>query len=135
MFFDTLAHDPDRPPMEFKEGILTLTGNCMPENCDYTLGTLFKEIYDYLKYHDSLTLIFKFSNVNTTSSKLFLELFLKLNSIQKDEKKKIRVYWHSPHVDEDISELGEFYKEQSDKMAKKNKHKPLYFKLKYYNYE
>lgn len=136
MFFDTLAHDPDRPKLEFKEGVLTLTGNCMPEDCDYTLGTLFQEIYGYIKFHDSLTLVFKFSNVGTTSSKMFLEFFLKLNTIQRDEKgKKIRVYWHSPHVDEDIAELGEFYKEQSDNMAKKGNYKALFFKLKFYNYE
>jgi len=136
MFFDTLPHDPERPDLIFKDGVLTLTGNCMPENCDFTLGILFAEIFEYLKFHDALTINFRFANVGTASSKMFLEFFIKLNEVHKTQKqKKIRVYWHSPHVDEDIYELGEFYKEQSDKLAKKGNYKALYFKLKNYQYE
>lgn len=136
MFFNTLIADPDRPKFDFKEGVLTIFGNCIPENPDFSLGILFNEIFQYIKFHDSFTLIFKFSYVNSRSSKNFLTFFQNLTEIVgKDKKKDIRVIWHSPHVDEDMAELGEFYKEQSDNFAKKNNIKKLNFKLKFYNYE
>jgi hypothetical protein len=136
MFFCTLIADPDRPKFDFKEGILTVYGNCIPENPDYSLGILFHEIYEYIKFHNSFTLILKFSCVSTLSSKSFLSFFTKLTEIVgKETKKDIRVIWHSPHIDEDIAELGEFYKEQSENFSKKNKIKKLNFKLKFYNYE
>ena len=136
MFFDTLPEDPCRPPLQFDKGILRLSGNCMPEDCDFTLGILFNEIYEYLKYNDSFTLVFRFANVGTASSKMFLDFFKKLNAIHAAEKqKKIRIYWYYPHIDEDIEELGIFYKEQSDLMARKGNYKQLYFKLKSYEYD
>jgi hypothetical protein len=136
MFFDNLPHDPDRPPLTFKEGVLTLSGNCMPENSEYTLGILFAEIFEYLKFHDCFTILFKFSHITTTPSSMFLSLISRLNELQRTQKKKkIIIYWYSPHVDEDISELGEFYRDQSAIMAKKGKYKPITFKLKFYEYE
>lgn len=135
MFFCTLPADPDRPKFDFKEGVLTLHGNCIPENCDFSLGFLFNEIYEYIKFHESFTLVLKFAYVNSKSSKSFLLLFLNLTEIAGKQKKDIRVIWHSPHIDEDMAELGEFYKEQSEIYSKKNKIKKLNFKLKFYNYE
>jgi hypothetical protein len=140
MWFNTLPYDPEAPEIDFKNGILKLSGRCIPSDVDITLGIIFDEIFKYLETGSNLVLSFKFDYVNTSSSKKFTDFFTRLNLIRKEDLKKktkreIEVYWFSPIIDEDMEELGKYYKENSDSLAKKSKYKPIKFNLKIYRYE
>ena len=140
MWFNTLPYDPEAPKINFKDGVLTLSGKCIPTDGKATLGIIFTEIEDYLNQGLDFTIIFKFDAVNTTSSSKFIDLFFKMNQIrnldcEKKSKRKINIVWSSPKIDEDMEELGQYYKEYSDGQADKNNFKKIDFKLKLYRYE
>lgn len=140
MWFNTLPYDPEAPKIDFKDGILTLSGNCIPTDGKATLSVIFDEIEQYLNQGLDLTLIFKFDHVNTSSSHKFIDLFFNINQVrkldcEKKSKRKITIVWCSPRIDEDMEELGQYYKEYSDGQAAKNNFKKIDFKLKIYRYE
>jgi hypothetical protein len=140
MWFQTLQQDADRPLIDFKDGILLLYGKCIPQNANESLDELFDEMLNYLNTGLDLTILFKFDAVNTTSSKKFGELIVELNKIresdcEKKSNRKINIIWSSPKIDEDMQELGEYYRDCSDGQAQKFGFKKIVFKLKTYNYD
>lgn len=139
-YFQNLPVDHDAPKYKYFEGILNLFGKCIPDDSEISLTPIFEEAYKIVKDGLSLTISMKFEYINTKSSKKFLDLFLRLNEFRKKDfelksKREIFILWHSPKVDEDIIELGEFYQEFSDGLAKKGKYPKIKFILKTYNYE
>jgi len=56
----------------------------------------------------SIEIDFKLEYFNTASSKLILDIFLKLEEMQ-EHGKKVSVKWYFPEEDEDMEEAGEEY--------------------------
>jgi len=135
MFFQNLPYDPEAPKYEYKDGILTLSGNCVPTEPDDSLRAIFVEIYEHVENHD-LTIIFKFFAINSRTIKKFSRLITRLNEVKKNNKdRKLAFYWYYPSIDESIEELGEFYKNYNDSLARDGKYSKIKFKLKSYNYD
>ena len=137
--FQHISVDSQIPKINAIDGILSLYGNCDPDNADLALNELFDAIYSHLKKSKSLTIDFKLYFMNTGSSKKFANLIEKLNDYRaKDEfinsERKLVIVWRYDKTDEDMKELGEFYKTYSDSLAKKGKYKPINFKFYSYNY-
>jgi hypothetical protein len=135
-YFISLPYDTEAPKIDYKEGVLKLYGHCIPSEPDSTLSFLFEAILLHIEHYNELTILFKFDSVNTSSSKKFSQLFNKFNAMKSQNKKyKINIIWSYPKIDEDMQELGEFYKLNSDTLAKKGNYPKINFKLKSYNYD
>jgi len=140
MWWQDIPYDPELPLINFKNGILKLTGNCIPMNPEFTLPPLFNAIYKYLDRGNNITIIFKFDAINSTSSKRFIDFFVRVNEYKwkldkKRNSQKINFIWAYPGDDELMEQLGSYFKSCSDREAQKHNYKRISFNLKVYNYD
>ncbi len=89
--------------------IFEISGRSLPED----VAAFYEPILDWLDaYADSplekTVFNFKLEYFNTASSKLLLDILLKLEDMC-DEGKDVLVKWHYPDDDEDMEEAGEEY--------------------------
>lgn len=57
---------------------------------------------------------FQMEFINTKTSKVLLELFLRLRKIEKNKQLKLNITWHHEKDDEDMKEVGEILFELAD---------------------
>ena len=90
-------------------GIFEISGRSLPED----VAAFYEPILEWLEEYadsplDSTVFNFKLEYFNTASSKLLLDVLLKLEDMF-DDGKEIKVRWHYPDDDEDMEEAGEEY--------------------------
>lgn len=105
------------PRVDFnaETGILEIEGESYHE---YTME-FFQPIFDWLsKYlaepNRTITLNFKMSYFNTSSSRRFLEILTMLEDYQETKKGKVTVNWYYEESDIDMLESGEEYADDVD---------------------
>ncbi len=86
-----------------------ISGRSLPED----VAAFYEPILEWLDEYsenplDKTTFNFKLEYFNTASSKLLLDVLLKLEDMF-DDGKDILVKWHFPDDDEDMEEAGEEY--------------------------
>ena len=89
--------------------IFEISGRSLPED----VASFYEPILDWLdKYSEEATgkTVFNFKLVyfNTASSKMLLDILLKLEEMYESGK-DVLVRWHYPEDDEDMEEAGEEY--------------------------
>lgn len=89
--------------------IFEISGRSLPED----VAAFYEPILDWLDQYsedplDKTVFNFKLEYFNTASSKLLLDVLLKLEDMH-DDGKDILVRWHYPDDDEDMEEAGEEY--------------------------
>ena len=89
--------------------IFELSGRSLPED----VVKFYKPILDWLDEYaqspnEHTVFDFKLSYFNTASSKIILDILMKLEGMY-DDGKKISIKWHYPSDDEDMMEAGEEY--------------------------
>lgn len=89
--------------------IFEISGRSLPED----VAAFYEPILDWLDEYsedplDKTVFNFKLEYFNTASSKLLLDVLLKLEDMY-DDGKDILVRWHFPDDDEDMEEAGEEY--------------------------
>jgi len=89
--------------------IFELSGRSLPED----VVKFYKPILDWLDEYaqtpnEHTVFDFKLSYFNTASSKIILDILMKLEGMH-DDGKKISIKWHYPSDDEDMMEAGEEY--------------------------
>ncbi len=95
---------------EPENGILEMKGRSIPENAiDF-----FKPIVDWLDEYSKQSKKITQANIqleyfNTSSSKCILDIFKKLESINKQDDKEVIINWYYEEDDEDMLEAGEDY--------------------------
>ena len=101
----------DTPGIRFDAAndIFEISGRSLPED----VSKFYKPILNWLdEYAQSpngqTTFIFKLSYFNTASSKIILDILMKLEAIHNDGK-DISIKWYYPSDDEDMMEAGEEY--------------------------
>lgn len=102
---------PKTPTVDFDKnsGVLVIKGRSIPENSiDF-----YKPLVDWIeKYaespNDTTVLNMQLEYFNTSSSKCILDVFKKLERINKDGK-EVQIRWHYEEDDEDMLEAGEDY--------------------------
>ena len=82
----------------------------MPEN----VTMFYNPVIDWLeKYAESPNpsseFVFQMNLINTSSSKMFMDIFKKINLIS--EKSDVKISWYYSYGDDDIQEIGVDYKE------------------------
>jgi hypothetical protein len=90
-------------------GIFEISGRSLPEDVAAFFEPILKWINEYSQEPLPKTVFnFKLEYFNTASSKLILDVLLKLEEMS-DDGKDVLVRWHYPDDDEDMQEAGEEY--------------------------
>ena len=90
-------------------GIFEISGRSLPEDVAAFYEPILEWLEDYAESPlDKTVFNFKLEYFNTASSKLLLDVLLKLEDMF-DDGKEIMVRWHYPDDDEDMEEAGEEY--------------------------
>jgi hypothetical protein len=92
-------------------GVFEFSGKSLPED----VTTFFNPILAWLEEYETspnatTKAIFKMDYFNTASSKLILDVLMKLEEIH-EEHEGVSVEWHFREDDEDMEEAGEEYSE------------------------
>jgi len=98
------------PAVDFTDGALEISGKSIPENSI----EFYQPLYDWLDQYGqqaakSTILKVRLEYFNTSSSKCLLDVFRKLEAIQKSGKSQVSVTWMYEEEDEDMMEAGEDY--------------------------
>ncbi len=89
--------------------VFEISGRSLPEDVAAFFEPILKWINEYAQEPLEQTVFnFKLEYFNTASSKLILDVLLKLEQMA-DEGKNVLVRWHYPDDDEDMQEAGEEY--------------------------
>ena len=107
-----LASD-SSPAINFdpKKGKFQIAGNSLPENS----RGFYEPVVEWLdKYADSpnpeTEIEFKMILLNTSSTKLFIDIFKKINKIVESGDSKVNVIWNYVYGDDDIHDVGMEFK-------------------------
>jgi hypothetical protein len=95
--------------LDRENAIFEISGRSLPED----VAAFYEPILDWLEEYsedplEKTVFNFKLEYFNTASSKLLLDVLLKLEDMY-DDGKDILVRWHFPDDDEDMEEAGEEY--------------------------
>jgi len=95
--------------LDAENGIFQISGRSMPED----VTAFYDPIIEWLdelaeNYSEKIVFEFKLEYFNTASSKLLLDVLMKLEEMHEAEKEVI-VKWYFPEDDEDMEEAGEEY--------------------------
>jgi len=94
--------------------IFEITGRSLPEDVVKFYTPILNWLDEYIQSPNANTVFnFKLSYFNTASSKIILDILMKLEGMHNNGK-KIDVKWHYPSDDEDMMEAGEEYSEIVD---------------------
>jgi hypothetical protein len=96
--------------METKE--LIISGRSLPED----VSSFYKPVFDWLDVFEksgSSDAVFKFKleYFNTASSKIILDILMRLEEINAMAKSKVGIEWYYMEADDDMQEAGEEYME------------------------
>ncbi|MCQ2251868.1 MAG: DUF1987 domain-containing protein [Bacteroidales bacterium] len=100
--------------LDKENNIFEITGRSLPED----VVVFYKPILEWLDEYkndplEKTVFNFKLEYFNTASSKLLLDVLLKLEDIANDDH-DVLVKWHYPDDDEDMEEAGEEYSDIVD---------------------
>jgi len=95
--------------LDADNGIFQISGRSMPED----VTAFYDPILEWLEelaeeYSKKIVFEFKLEYFNTASSKLLLDVLMKLEEMH-EEGKEVLVKWYFPDDDEDMEEAGEEY--------------------------
>jgi hypothetical protein len=92
-----------------ENGIFQISGRSMPED----VTAFYEPILDWISelgetYKNKIVFEFKLEYFNTASSKLLLDILMKLEEMH-EAGKDVLVKWYFPEDDEDMEEAGQEY--------------------------
>jgi hypothetical protein len=92
-------------------GKFEFSGKSLPEDVSTFYAPVFEWISAYGEdANDASAFVFKMTYFNTASSKIILDILMRLEDLHNDGK-NITVEWHYEEDDEDMQEAGEEYSE------------------------
>ena len=100
--------------LDATNNIFEITGRSLPEDVVKFYSPIMDWLDEYAKSPNEKTVFdFKLSYFNTASSKIILDILMKLEEI-RDAGNNIDIKWHYSSDDEDMMEAGEEYAEIVD---------------------
>lgn len=104
----------DTPSVQYinENSQFRIEGRSLPED----VTTFYKPVFNWLENFaespkPSSTFVFKLEYFNTASSKIILDILMKLEDIQNEGKSSVTIEWHYMNGDDDMQEAGDEYKE------------------------
>ena len=108
------ADDTPAITLDPASGVFEMKGRSLPEDVVKFYTPVLEWLNEYAKSPNAQTVFdFKLTYFNTASSKIILDIMLKLGEIH-DAGKKITIKWYYPSDDEDMEEAGIEYAEIVD---------------------
>lgn len=107
-----IDHTDETPKVIFDrdQPLFELSGKSLPEDVSQFYNQLLEWLDAYAEDPLPDTVFdFKMDYFNTASSKMILDILLKLEEIHEEEKSKVLINWHYLEEDEDMEEAGEEY--------------------------
>ena len=93
-----------------KNGVLEMKGRSIPENAVEFYKPLVEWLDKYSQNPNEKTVVnVQLEYFNTSSSKCILDVFKKLEDINKKDDKEVIINWYYEEDDEDMLEAGEDY--------------------------
>ncbi|MCG8698762.1 MAG: DUF1987 domain-containing protein [Bacteroidales bacterium] len=87
-----------------------ISGRSLPEDVASFYEPVINWLNEYAETPNAKTVFnFKLVYFNTASSKMLLDILMKLEEIHEEGKSDVMVRWHYPEDDEDMEEAGEEY--------------------------
>ena len=91
--------------------VFEIRGNSMPENASSFYKPVIKWLDEYIESPNPVTeIIFQMNLLNTSSAKLFIDIFNRINKIADSGKSDVNIIWYYNYGDEDIREVGADFK-------------------------
>lgn len=104
----------DTPEITFngETNELIISGRSLPED----VSTFYKPVFEWLEgFSNTQTpgTVFKFKleYFNTASSKIILDILMKLEDMMESKQSELKIEWYYFESDDDMLEAGEEYKE------------------------
>lgn len=95
--------------LDAAENIMEISGRSLPEDVSSFYGPILNWLVEYSKSPNPKTVFnFKLVYFNTASSKLILDILMKLEEL-KNKGNDVLVKWYYPEDDEDMQEAGNEY--------------------------
>ncbi len=95
--------------LDKENGIFEISGRSLPEDVTTFFEPVLNWLDDYQEEANDLTVFaFKLVYFNTASSKLILDILMKLEEMHENGK-EVLIKWFFPDDDEDMEEAGEEY--------------------------
>lgn len=96
--------------LDVENEIFEISGRSLPEDVTAFYEPILDWLDEYAESGPNIKTVFNFKLVyfNTASSKLILDILLKLEELYEDGKDVV-IRWHYPEDDEDMEEAGEEY--------------------------
>lgn len=95
-----------------KQERFEIKGNSMPENARAFYEPIIAWLDKYAENPNPKTeIVFQMDLLNTSSTKLFIDIFKKINKIVDTGKSEVDVIWYYNYGDEDIQEAGVEFKD------------------------
>jgi hypothetical protein len=95
--------------LDAAENVLEISGRSLPEDVSSFYGPILNWLADYMKAPNAKTVFnFKLVYFNTASSKLILDILMKLEDLHK-KGNEVLIKWYFPEDDEDMQEAGNEY--------------------------
>lgn len=103
---------PKTPRINFlsQNGMLEISGKSIPENSTEFYQPVYEWLDQYGQQPNKTTSVkIQLEYFNTSSSKCLLDIFRKLEAMQKSAKSEVTVMWMYEEEDEDMMEAGDDY--------------------------
>lgn len=104
----------DTPSVQYlnEKSEFRIEGRSLPED----VTSFYKPVFNWLenfaeKQNPPSSFIFKLEYFNTASSKIILDILMKLEDIQNEGKSNVTIEWHYMNGDDDMQEAGDEYKD------------------------
>lgn len=109
-----IAGTEDTPEINFDadQKVFTISGRSLPED----VTSFYKPVFEWLEQFATESIngtVFKFKleYFNTASSKVILDILMKLEEIVQSGSTALSIEWHYMDGDDDMQEAGDEYKE------------------------
>ncbi|MBN2812736.1 MAG: DUF1987 domain-containing protein [Bacteroidales bacterium] len=108
------TEDTPKIMLDKENEIFEISGRSLPEDVSSFYEPVLNWLNEYAENPNSKTVFnFKLTYFNTASSKLLLDILMKLEEMH-EKGQDILIRWHYPEDDEDMSEAGEEYSDIVD---------------------
>jgi hypothetical protein len=95
--------------LDSENEIMEISGRSLPEDVSAFYEPVLNWLNDYAENPNKKTIFnFKLTYFNTASSKLLLDILMKLEEMHENGN-DVLIRWHYPEDDEDMEEAGEEY--------------------------
>ena len=95
--------------LDAAENVMEISGRSLPEDVSSFYGPILNWLVDYIKSPNPKTVFnFKLVYFNTASSKLILDILMKLEDLH-NKGNEVLIKWYFPEDDEDMQEAGNEY--------------------------